>query len=66
MPQYDRFFTFLWTMLRVAHFAADCYTGVPPKNNLSHHFDKYLHDMDLKLTEHVRNTITLLYKHKTG
>ena len=37
-------------MLRVARFAADC-SGVPPKNNLSHHFEKYLHDMDLKLTE---------------
>ena len=27
---------------------------------------KYLHDMDLTLTEHVRNTISLLYKQKTG
>ena len=41
-------------------------TGVggwlPPENILSRHFEKYLHDMDLTLTEHVRNTISLLYK----
>ena len=29
-------------------------------------FFKYLHDMDIKLTEHVRNTIYLLYKQKLG
>ena len=37
---------------------------LPPENILSRHFEKYLHDMDLKLTEHVRNTISLLYKQK--
>ena len=39
---------------------------LPPENILSRHFDKYLHDMDPKFTEHVRNTIFLLYKQKTG
>ena len=29
---------------------------VPPNTGESRHFEKYLHDMDLKLTEHVRNT----------
>ena len=29
MPQNGQIFTFLWTMLRVAHFAVDSYTGVP-------------------------------------
>ena len=37
---------------------------LPPENILSHHFEKYLHDMNLKLTEHVRNTISFLYKQK--
>ena len=39
---------------------------LPTENILSRHFEKYLHDMDLKLTEHVRNTISLLYKQKLG
>ena len=39
---------------------------LPPENILSCHFEKYLHDMDLKLKEHVRNTISLLYKQKIG
>ena len=38
---------------------------LPPETILSRHFEKYLHDMDLKLTEHVRNTISLLYKQNT-
>ena len=38
---------------------------LPPENILSRHFEKYLQDMDLKLTEHVKNTISLLYKQKT-
>ena len=29
------------------------------------HFEKYLHTVRLKLTEHVRITISLLYKQKT-
>ena len=37
---------------------------LPPANILSHHYEKYLHDMDLKLTKHVRKTISLLYKQK--
>ena len=37
-----------------------------PQNILSRHIEKYLHGMVLKLTEHVRNTISLLYKQKTG
>ena len=32
-----------------------------PENILSRHFEKYLHDMDLKFTEQVRNAISLLY-----
>ena len=39
---------------------------LPPENILGPHFEKYLHDMDLKLTEHVRNTISLLYKQISG
>ena len=39
---------------------------LPPQNILSRHFEKYLHGIVLKLTEHVRNTIFLLYKQKTG
>ena len=39
---------------------------LPPQNILSHHFEKYLHGMVLKLSGHVRNTISLLYKLKTG
>ena len=39
---------------------------LPPQNILSRHFEKYLHGIVLKLTEHVRNTISLLYKQKTG
>ena len=34
--------------------------------SLSRHFEKYLHGMVLKLSGHVRNTISLLYKLKTG
>ena len=37
-----------------------------PENVLKRHFEKYRHDMDLKLTEHVRNTIFLRYKQKIG
>ena len=37
---------------------------MPPENILVRHFEKYLHDMDLKPTEHVRNTISLLYNLK--
>ena len=37
---------------------------LPPEKKLSRHFEKYLHDMDLKLTEHIRNTVFLLYKEK--
>ena len=33
---------------------------------LSRHFEKYLHTMKLKLTEHVWIVIFLLYKQKTG
>ena len=33
---------------------------LPLENILSRHFEKYLHDMDLTLTEHVRHTISLL------
>ena len=36
------------------------------KNILSRHFEKYLHGMVLKLSGHVRNTISLLYKQKPG
>ena len=36
-----------------------------PEDILSHHFEKYLHDMDLKFTEHVRNAMFLLNKQKT-
>ena len=43
--------------------------GKPSKSEgtggvLSRQFEKYLHNMYLKLTEHVRNTISLLYKQK--
>ena len=34
---------------------------LPPENILCRHFE-----MDLKLTDHVRNTVSLLYKQKTG
>ena len=37
---------------------------LPPQNILSRHFEKYLHGMVLKLSGHVRNTISLLYKQK--
>ena len=36
------------------------------ENILCRHFEKYIHDMDLKLTEHVRSTISLLFKQKLG
>ena len=39
---------------------------MPPQNILSRHFEKYLHGMVLKLSGHVRNTISLLCKQKTG
>ena len=39
---------------------------LPPQNILSCHFDKYLHGMVLKLSGHVRNTVSLLYKQKSG
>ena len=39
---------------------------MPPQNILSRHFEKYLHGMVLKLSGHVRSTISLLYKQKTG
>ena len=38
---------------------------LPPQNILSRHFEKYLHGMVLKLSVHVRNTVSLLYKQKT-
>ena len=38
---------------------------LPPQNILSRHFEKYLHGMVLKLSGHVRNTISLLYLQKT-
>ena len=38
---------------------------LPPQNILSRHFEKYLHGMVLKLSGHVRNTISLLYKQNT-
>ena len=59
-------------LLRVDIIAKRLHRGRPigknpswPENILSHHFEKYLYDMDLKLTEHVRNTISLLYKQKS-
>ena len=39
---------------------------MPPQNILSRHFEKYLHGMVLKLSGHVRNTISLLYMQNTG
>ena len=39
---------------------------LPPQNILSRHFEKYLHGMVLKLSGHFRNTISLLYKQKSG
>ena len=41
-------------------------TEVRSENTLSRHVEKYLHDMGLTLTEHVRNTISHLYKQKNG
>ena len=38
---------------------------LPPQNILSRHFEKYLHGMVLKLSGHVKNTISLLYMQKT-
>ena len=38
---------------------------LPPQNILSRHFEKYLHGMVLKLSGHVRNTVSLLYMQKT-
>ena len=49
---------------RVSRQSSKVRGWLPPQNILSRHFEKYLHDMDLKLTEHVRNTISLLYKQK--
>ena len=37
---------------------------LPPQNILNRHFEKYLHGMVLKLSGHVTNTISLLYKQK--
>ena len=37
---------------------------LPPESVLSRHLEKYLHDMDLKLSEHVRHTIFLFYRQK--
>ena len=37
---------------------------LPPQNILSRHFEKYLHVMVLKISGHVRYTISLLYKQK--
>ena len=39
---------------------------LPPQNILSCHFEKYLHGMVLKLSGHVRNTISLLIRKKPG
>ena len=39
---------------------------LPPQNNWSRHFEKFLHVMVLKPSGHVRNTISLLYMQKTG
>ena len=38
--------------------------GVGWMQLLSHHFEKYLHAMNLKLTEHVWIAICLMYKQK--
>ena len=38
---------------------------LPPENILSRHFETYLHDMDLKLIEHVRNTISFFISKET-
>ena len=39
---------------------------LPPQNILGRHFEKYMHGMVLKLSGHVKNTISLLYKPKPG
>ena len=39
---------------------------MPPQDILSRHFEKYLRGMVLKLSGHVRNTISLLYMQNTG
>ena len=46
------------------HFDESSKVGgwLPPQNILSRHFEKYLHGMVLKLSGHVRNTISLLFK----
>ena len=52
--------------VRVSRQSSKVGGWLPPQNILSRHFEKYLHGMVLKLSGHVRNTISLLYKQKTG
>ena len=51
---------------RVSRQSAKVGGWLPPQNILSRHFEKYLHGMVLKLSGHVRNTISLLYMQKPG
>ena len=51
---------------RVSRQSSKVRGGLLPQNILSRHFEKCLHGMVLKLSGHVRNTISLLYKQKTG
>ena len=39
---------------------------LPPENILSRHFEKYLHDMDLKLTEHIKTAFPFFIRKKQG
>ena len=49
---------------RVSRQSSKVRGWLPPQNILSHHFEKYLHGMVLKLSGHVRNTISLLHKQR--
>ena len=51
---------------RVSRQSSKVGRWLPSQNILSRHFEKYLHGMVLKLSGHVRNTISLLHKQKTG
>ena len=54
-----------WGKVELSKFEGKGGGWLPPQNILSRHFEKYLHGMVLKLSGHVRNTVSLLYMQKT-
>ena len=58
----NRGYPLRWRVARVSRQSSKVGGWLSPQNIVSRHFEKLLHGLVLRLSGHVRNTISLLYK----